>query len=811
MAIRLAHLSDIHFGRNFDLALWKAVKCEVINFRPHLLIVSGDIVDNPNPIQLLAAKCELRDFAKTAEAELVVVPGNHDVYASGLYSLLSPRKNWFERIFFNNTQAAEATAEQEYGAPLGFNDTYRKRPHPNSTLMNKIKHSFGVRPSFTTLLPAEQKQDLVQRPCNCSVLLALLDSNKPGQRVGFATGWVDNKELVALREQLEAVQEAYLVRIAIVHHHVLPIAFSGGGLIGAEPLMVLHNAGTVLELLSEHRFDLVLHGHKHVPQFARLDLSPRDEAGYSLAVVAAGSTALETPNDDQGNCFNLITVAGNGQMTVESFFYGDGRGPNRSGDNGNNEIYLEPLAAVKRRALARARERHSIQCWSRTQAFVITETGDLLTQATVEGLRTNVPNHPHCREHSVSITVDSWFVEELLKLDEDFSTRGIGLKLHPHTVAPVARGASSRKFAVTFPEGTLNSRDGVKYRVGYAFANSINMTLWECDERAGDGDRASDWDKGYIGFRVTHPLESLTITLELPPSLSEVQPKLRCRRFPAYPSYAMDASGDAIFPGDGDWVDDPKMTDHDAANLHMDPRSALWRLTVNRPIVGYLYQLIWSIPGDQPDIPVRAEVIHQRDTLLRTLLSTEQMPPAEVSNTFNVLATEMHRLFGRGNRGERWSVEFFAYDKLALALRPVLSRRSWTTAPMRKDFVIPLGAGIAGVAFQQGRIIPWAKEKIGSPFIRPVPYVETDGEPTVDMRTILAIPIFHITQHQVDRPPPWSCVGVVTFGSNSDASRIPELFESPTDDEILDIVVGARGLAHASVDAILKNLDGRQT
>lgn len=58
MTIRLAHLSDIHFGRNFDLALWKAVRCEVINFRPHLLIVSGDMVDNPNPIQLLAANAK---------------------------------------------------------------------------------------------------------------------------------------------------------------------------------------------------------------------------------------------------------------------------------------------------------------------------------------------------------------------------------------------------------------------------------------------------------------------------------------------------------------------------------------------------------------------------------------------------------------------------------------------------------------------------------------------------------------------------------------------------------------------------------
>jgi hypothetical protein len=41
MPTRIAHLSDLHYGSHFDLALWRAVKNAIGTFNPHLLIVSG--------------------------------------------------------------------------------------------------------------------------------------------------------------------------------------------------------------------------------------------------------------------------------------------------------------------------------------------------------------------------------------------------------------------------------------------------------------------------------------------------------------------------------------------------------------------------------------------------------------------------------------------------------------------------------------------------------------------------------------------------------------------------------------------------
>jgi 3',5'-cyclic AMP phosphodiesterase CpdA len=115
--INIAHLSDIHFGSRFSEATWKSVADCVVAFDPDLIIVSGDLVDDPSPSLLLAAKCALRDLLQRVQsnkarpdltAELVVIPGNHDVYESGVAVGL-PRLPWFERIFHcEDTSQAEA-------------------------------------------------------------------------------------------------------------------------------------------------------------------------------------------------------------------------------------------------------------------------------------------------------------------------------------------------------------------------------------------------------------------------------------------------------------------------------------------------------------------------------------------------------------------------------------------------------------------------------------------------------------------------------------------------------------------------------
>ena len=191
--------------------------------------------------------------------------------------------------------------------------------------------------------------------------------------LGVATGIVDNDVLLALPSKLQQAKENYVARVAIVHHHVLPIAFAPNGhKTTGEPMMVFRNAGALLRILANHQFDLILHGHWHKTQFARIDFGDDSSDGYPMAVVSAGSAAMATPDNTNHNSINLIRIAPTGQIEVKSVFYGAGQSPRPDGTAGADyRVYKEPLAAAKRRAHARARERHPIECEAREQRMAI--------------------------------------------------------------------------------------------------------------------------------------------------------------------------------------------------------------------------------------------------------------------------------------------------------------------------------------------------------------------------------------------------------------------------------------------------------
>jgi hypothetical protein len=83
VSLRIAHLSDLHYP-SLDLALWEAVKEAVCHLTPHLIIISGDLVDDPDPGRLRWAQDQLKKLTDRTGAQLYVVPGNHDVFESGI-------------------------------------------------------------------------------------------------------------------------------------------------------------------------------------------------------------------------------------------------------------------------------------------------------------------------------------------------------------------------------------------------------------------------------------------------------------------------------------------------------------------------------------------------------------------------------------------------------------------------------------------------------------------------------------------------------------------------------------------------------
>lgn len=77
----LAHISDVHFGRE-DPEIVAGLVASLAAAKPDILVVSGDLTQRAKKRQFRAARAFLRDLP---QVPLIVVPGNHDVSATNLF------------------------------------------------------------------------------------------------------------------------------------------------------------------------------------------------------------------------------------------------------------------------------------------------------------------------------------------------------------------------------------------------------------------------------------------------------------------------------------------------------------------------------------------------------------------------------------------------------------------------------------------------------------------------------------------------------------------------------------------------------
>ncbi len=83
--VTLVHLSDLHFGRDCDLAMIDAVERLVPTLDASAVVVSGDLTQRARHGEFQAARRFVDHMAKSAP--VLTLPGNHDV-------------QWFESPFW---------------------------------------------------------------------------------------------------------------------------------------------------------------------------------------------------------------------------------------------------------------------------------------------------------------------------------------------------------------------------------------------------------------------------------------------------------------------------------------------------------------------------------------------------------------------------------------------------------------------------------------------------------------------------------------------------------------------------------------
>jgi DNA repair exonuclease SbcCD nuclease subunit len=296
---RILHLSDLHVVSNQNkrskLLNSKVIltDLEKINKKNiDAIIVSGDITSNVkdkkyktrHEVEFENALLFIKNLIKELDVPLenvIIVPGNHDI-------------DWEEPPFY----------------------------------VGKVhKSDINYRNFFTKLFLDEPNEYLSKtffdKNSNIGIMglnSCLLCKEKEKAWIGYVGDTQFNFSLNELTKKKCSLDS---FRIAVLHHHLVPVTYVEDIPVEDKHLSLTLDAEGMLKKLLQNRFDLVLHGHQHQPFCAiesriyrgdKLSLK-KDKLTGNESIVVIGAGSIGAPLKELGiirkNLYNVIEISKN--------------------------------------------------------------------------------------------------------------------------------------------------------------------------------------------------------------------------------------------------------------------------------------------------------------------------------------------------------------------------------------------------------------------------------------------------------------------------------------------------------------------
>ena len=282
------HLSDTHFnGKNPDM--FNLVLDYLVDIAPRYVLFTGDVIESPHDniktvTKMLRAALERVEQRVGVMPILLAVPGNHDFYWKGAYGFRVALK--FYRAFTEHERSFHFSPQDSITiAPFDSNRPFEPRGGPWRSLLQIIR--------FKThgLIIERDLDDFSER---------IRQLERSGDRTAFERSF----------------------KIAMVHHHPMPTSYNVLPPLAEEGLMMLENAGVFIRRLINEGFDLILHGHRHYPQFCRAVYLDSEGKEKMISVLGCGSSSKSTDMwiRMMGHNFNVIHIKKDGSVGVEQYF-----------------------------------------------------------------------------------------------------------------------------------------------------------------------------------------------------------------------------------------------------------------------------------------------------------------------------------------------------------------------------------------------------------------------------------------------------------------------------------------------------------
>ncbi|HYI13419.1 MAG TPA: metallophosphoesterase [Thermoanaerobaculia bacterium] len=515
--VRIAHISDLHFTSNTNPneAIWQALRQDLEDEarRPDVIVATGDLVDNPgrewfgrgSERALNAVREYLHSLCKAARIDpadrLVAIPGNHDYRTRG-----NVASDYLERMF-------------------------------RSVFKNEFEHR---------LYP------------DLRLLILAFDSNSCDSNFDLATGAVADEDLLDIAdfEKQDAQNWGVATKLALLHHHPMPIAATEGlkKLTEVESFLLLRNAARFMTKMVDERIDLVLHGHRHCPSFSRATYTAGKDVEHTIAVVSAGSVHHDDLHD---RSYNLVTISDGGEIRVE-----------RRSLSGNDYVherewmvrdYRQARELLYARLLGASKGRLHVQRYS-SHEHIQRDSGDVVSIERFEGVTSRIDTAVDGFRYTASTT--SGYVGKIEYESE---------KINFFTAPPTRNPDGSREIA-TRVEPSI-AKTPVTYT---SMLRVVNAMYFSRRDRLDATQNTTSEES--VRNSTSHAYDAMHLSVTFPPE-----------HFPK-------ALRMAVRGPDGK----PALWEREfvAPHLTVIPAVHTVSFSVEKPLPNYEYAIVWDLPPD---------------------------------------------------------------------------------------------------------------------------------------------------------------------------------------------------------------------
>ena len=285
--VRIAHISDIHFGKIAHPLIVEELIKDINQADVDLVVVSGDLTQRAFGHQFRAARRMLDAF----DAPTLVVPGNHDVYPWWriVSRLFDPLRRYRRLICANLAPRFELAADKcrRFGSPAF------KFPTPATP-------ATPASPASLATTPGEKADPVIVV-----------------QGINSAFGWTIQGgrilpvDLLQVEKGFENVP-ANTFKVLVVHHHLAELTTLGDHDLSK-------GAEQAFETAHKAKVDLILSGHLHISHVAHVS---RHEGDKPIVVATSGTSTSSRGRgeDPTGNFYNVIDISPTNFLIAEKRF-----------------------------------------------------------------------------------------------------------------------------------------------------------------------------------------------------------------------------------------------------------------------------------------------------------------------------------------------------------------------------------------------------------------------------------------------------------------------------------------------------------